>query len=89
MVHALQDLDSPFDGFADDPGGGDADGVIFPFEGEAGDLAAVDAVVLGPADAQATAPPAAAGPGVGGGAGGNRWAGDIRSGCIPVAASEA
>jgi hypothetical protein len=55
-VEALQDLDSSFDGFADDPGGGDADRVVLPLEGQAGDLAAVDPAVLGPADAQAAAP---------------------------------
>lgn len=35
---------------------GDAGGVVFAFEGQAGELAAVDAPVLGPAYAQAAGP---------------------------------
>ncbi|HLK01824.1 MAG TPA: hypothetical protein VKU39_18230 [Streptosporangiaceae bacterium] len=31
-MEAFQDLDSPLHGFADDPGGGDADGVVFPLK---------------------------------------------------------
>ena|SRR5215472_8368919 len=55
-LQAFQDLDDPFDGFADDPGRGHADRVIFTFEGQAGEPAAVDAAVLGLAHAQAAGP---------------------------------
>jgi len=55
-LQPFQDLDGAFDGFADDPGRGDAGGVVFAFEGQAGELAAVDAAVLGPAHAQAAGP---------------------------------
>src|SRR6266508_3931819 len=49
-VQLLQHADGAFDGLADDPGCGNTDGVVFSFEGQAGDFPAVDPAVLVPAD---------------------------------------
>lgn len=55
-LQSFEDLNGAFDGFADDPGRWDAGGVVFAFEGQACELAAVDAAVFGPAPAQAAGP---------------------------------